>query len=111
MLRDETCQACHKGGTSLSANECENLLPELEGWALSAIESVPCIQREFRFKNYTLAVDFCNQVAQLAEQFDHHPRLVLEWGRVDVMWWTHAVAGLHRNDFIMAAKTSALQAP
>jgi 4a-hydroxytetrahydrobiopterin dehydratase len=27
-----------------------------------------------------------------------------------VTWWTHKIRGLHRNDFIMAAKTDALAA-
>jgi hypothetical protein len=27
-----------------------------------------------------------------------------------VTWWTHKIRGLHRNDFIMAAKTEALAA-
>ena len=31
--------------------------------------------------------------------------LVTEWGRVTIYWWTHKIRGLHRNDFIMAAKT------
>jgi 4a-hydroxytetrahydrobiopterin dehydratase len=34
--------------------------------------------------------------------------LVTEWGRVEVRWWTHKINGLHRNDFILAAKTDVL---
>jgi 4a-hydroxytetrahydrobiopterin dehydratase len=30
------------------------------------------------------------------------------WGKVTVSWWSHKIRGLHRNDFIMAAKTDAL---
>ena len=46
--------------------------------------------------------------SEIAEQEDHHPRIVTEWGRVAVQWWTHVISGLHRNDFIMAAKTDEL---
>jgi 4a-hydroxytetrahydrobiopterin dehydratase len=46
----------------------------------------------------------------LAEAEDHHPAIVTEWGRVTVTWWTHKIRGLHRNDFIMAAKTDRLYA-
>ncbi|TBR56462.1 hypothetical protein B4U84_29725 [Westiellopsis prolifica IICB1] len=35
-------------------------------------------------------------------------RIITEWGKVTVTWWTHAIQGLHRNDFIMAAKTDAI---
>jgi len=41
----------------------------------------------------------------LADAEDHHPTLLVEWGRVTVSWWTHSLGGLHRNDFVMAART------
>jgi pterin-4a-carbinolamine dehydratase len=31
--------------------------------------------------------------------------MVTEWGRVTVAWWTHKIRNLHRNDFVMAART------
>ena len=45
---------------------------------------------------------------ELAEEEDHHPAILLEWGRVEVTWWTHKIGGLHKNDFIAAAKTDLL---
>jgi len=56
------------------------------------------------------ALAFTNRVGALAEAEGHHPALLTEWGRVTVTWWTHKIRGLHRNDFIMAAKTDALAA-
>src|SRR5260370_1019198 len=50
------------------------------------------------------------RVGALAEEEGQHPALPTEWGRVTVTWWTHKIRGLHRNDFIMAAKTGALVA-
>jgi 4a-hydroxytetrahydrobiopterin dehydratase len=44
----------------------------------------------------------------LAEEEDNHPMIVTEYGRVTVTWWTHKIKGLHKNDFIMAAKTDQL---
>lgn len=38
----------------------------------------------------------------------HHPAVLLEWGKVEVTWWTHKINGLHENNFIMAAKTDAI---
>ncbi len=43
-----------------------------------------------------------------AEAQGHHPVLITTWGKVTVVWWTHAIRGLHENDFIMAARTDAL---
>jgi 4a-hydroxytetrahydrobiopterin dehydratase len=48
------------------------------------------------------------RVGELAEEEGHHPALLTEWGRVTVSWWTHKIRGLHRNDYIMAAKTDVL---
>ncbi len=45
------------------------------------------------------------KVGELAEEEGHHPALLTKWGRTTVTWWTHKIKGLHRNDFIMAAKT------
>ena len=44
----------------------------------------------------------------MADQEDHHPELALEWGKVTVIWWSHKIKGLHKNDFICASKTDNL---
>ena len=59
----------------------------------------------FRFSNFAEALTFTDKVGELAETEGHHPAILTEWGRVTVTWWTHKIRGLHRNDFIMAAKT------
>ena len=63
------------------------------------------LAKVFNFDNYLQALDFAKAVALLAEEEDHHPKIVLEWGRVEVHWWSHKIKGLHKNDFICAAKT------
>lgn len=80
----------------------------LPQWHTVTQDNIPRLQRVFKFKNYAQAVEFANKIAAIAEEEDHHPLIVLEWGRVTVQWWTHVVKGLHRNDFIMAAKTDEL---
>ena len=57
------------------------------------------------FDTYQDAMRFSQTVAVLADHEDHHPKIVLEWGKVEVFWWTHKIKGLHKNDFICAAKT------
>jgi 4a-hydroxytetrahydrobiopterin dehydratase len=64
--------------------------------------------RAFKFKNFTEALAFTDQVGEIAEEEGHHPALFTEWGKVTVRWWTHKIGGLHENDFIMAAKTDRL---
>ena len=48
------------------------------------------------------------RLLDIAEREQHHPDLHVAWGKVVVEVWTHKIKGLHRNDFIMAAKTDQL---
>ncbi len=84
------------------------LLPRVRGWHIREHDGVRMLEREFRFENFSQALEFTRRVGALAEQEGHHPSLVTEWGRVHVTWYTKKIRGLHRNDFIMAAKTDRL---
>jgi 4a-hydroxytetrahydrobiopterin dehydratase len=83
----------------------QQLRPQVPDWQVVEEGGVKRLQREFKFKNFVQALDFTNQVGELAEEEGHHPALLTEWGKVRVTWWTHKIKGLHRNDFVMAAKT------
>lgn len=107
-LAELKCVACRGGDPSLTEFEIAELLPQVPEWTLVERDDIPRLQRIFKFKNYAQSLDFTNKVAAIAEVEDHHPLIVLEWGRVTVQWWTHVVKGLHKNDFIMAAKTDGL---
>ena len=72
---------------------------------LSLKTGIPKLDRLFKFKNFKDAIAFTDAVGEEAEKEGHHPRLTTEWGKVAVTWWTHKIRNLHRNDFIMAAKT------
>ena len=82
-----------------------DLMPQVVEWEVLDEEGVPHLARSFRFRNFVEAQDFAVKVGEAAEGEGHHPRLIVEWGRVSVAWWSHKIKGLHRNDFIMAAKT------
>jgi len=82
--------------------------PQVPDWQLVERDSIRQLDRVFHFPSFVEALAFTNRVGALAEAEGHHPALLTEWGRVTVSWWTHAIRGLHRNDFIMAAKTDAL---
>lgn len=107
-LAELKCIPCRGGDPGLADAEIAELMPNIPDWQLVAWDGIPQLQRIFKFKNYTQALEFTNKVAAVAEEQDHHPLIVLEWGRVTVQWWTHVVKGLHKNDFIMAAKTDEL---
>ncbi len=102
------CIPCRGGDPALTEFEIADLLPQVGDWNIVVRDGIPHLERMFKFKNYSQAVEFTNRIAAIAEAEDHHPLIVLEWGKVTVQWWTHVVKGLHKNDFIMAAKTNQL---
>lgn len=102
------CVACRGGDPQLTESEISGLHPQVPDWQIIEVDGIQRLQRVFKLKNYSQALDFTNKIAAIAEEEDHHPLIILEWGRVTVQWWTHVVKGLHRNDFIMAAKTDEL---
>jgi 4a-hydroxytetrahydrobiopterin dehydratase len=110
-LRAEKCQPCEGGTPPLSREEAQGLLAEVgEGWQLS--DDGKTLSRQLTFKNFLRAMDFLNQLAQVAEHENHHPDFCLQgWNKVSLSLSTHSIGGLSRNDFIMAAKLQALVSP
>ena len=94
----------------LGHTEIVDLLQHLPSWRLVATDDVERLEKIFEFKNFADALAFTVQVGRLADEVDHHPTILTAWGKTTVTWWTHSLQGLHRNDFIMAAKTEALYA-
>lgn len=92
----------------ISETEVTSFLTGLPGWQTYLKEGELHLEKIFKFGDYPHALAFTNQVAQSALAEDHHPAILLEYGRVTVTWWTHRIHGLHQNDFIMAAKTEQL---
>jgi 4a-hydroxytetrahydrobiopterin dehydratase len=86
-------------------DEIAELRPQVADWELVDVDEIKRLRRVFRFDNFAQALEFTDRIGALAEEEGHHPALLTEWGRTTVTWWTHKIKGLHRNDFIMAAKT------
>jgi 4a-hydroxytetrahydrobiopterin dehydratase len=107
-LLAEKCVACRKDAPRVTDDEIEELHPLIPDWALEHHYGIPRLVRTFRVPNFREALAFTQRVGDLAEAEGHHPALLTEWGKVTVSWWTHKIRGLHRNDFIMAAKTDAM---
>jgi 4a-hydroxytetrahydrobiopterin dehydratase len=102
------CVACRAGEPNLTDAEIEDLLLHVHGWQVKEVDGVKRLEKAFKFKDFVQALEFTNKVGAAAEAEGHHPLIITEWGRVTVQWWTHVIKGLHRNDFIMAAKSDEL---
>ena len=103
-----TCEACRFDAPKATDQERAEFSQQIPDWDVVVVDGVERLKRQFKLKNYAQAVALTNRIAELAEKEDHHPLIVLEWGKVTVEWWTHKIGGLQRNDFISAAKTDDL---
>jgi 4a-hydroxytetrahydrobiopterin dehydratase len=107
-LSQQKCVACRRDAPTVTDEEIAELWPQISDWELVEVDGIKRLTRGFRFDDFAQALAFTNRVGEIAEEEGHHPALLTEWGRTTVTWWTHKIKGLHRNDFIMAAKTSEL---
>ena len=107
-LTAEKCVACRRDAPTVTDAEIAELHPQIPDWELVELDGTKRLRRVFAFDDFTQALEFTRTVGEAAEGEGHHPALLTEWGRTTVSWWTHKIKGLHRNDFIMAAKTDEL---
>ena len=107
-LTRASCVACRRDAPTVSDAEIAELRPQIPDWELIEQDGIKRLSRVFPFDDFAQALEFTRRVGEAAEAEGHHPALLTEWGRTTVSWWTHKIRGLHRNDFIMAAKTDAL---
>ena len=105
LLRSK-CVACEgKGILPIDRAEAEEYLIQVEGWTLS--EDAKHIIKVYKFKDFIGAINFVNKVADIAESKGHHPDIKINYNKVILELWTHAIGGLSENDFIVAAKVDA----
>ncbi len=107
-LTAEKCVACRRDAPTVTDAEIAELHPHVPDWELVELDGIKRLRRVFPVDDFAQALALTNRIGELAEREGHHPALLTEWGRVTVSWWTHKIRGLHRNDFVMAAKTDEL---
>ena len=104
-LSVERCVACEGGVPKLDGGEIATLLGELDGWSLN---DGGRIAKSWTFVDFATAVEAFNVICRVAETENHHPDVCLtDYQKLTVSLWTHAISGLSRNDFILAAKFDA----
>ncbi len=109
-LLKQTCIPCTGKSLPVTEEEIVELKPQIPDWNIILENGEAHLQRIYKFIDFQTALAFTQLVGEAAEQEGHHPALLTEWGQVTVTWWTHAIKGLHRNDFVMAAKTDKISA-
>ena len=103
-LEAQRCIPCEGGVDPLSDAQIEALLPSVPAWSRRDDTITRCLL----FVDFAALMVFVNDVAALAEDEGHHPDFCVHWNKLDLVLWTHAVGGLHENDFIVARKIDLL---
>lgn len=107
-LIDEQCGVCRSDSVPVTEVDQKRYLLEIPEWRILSEQGRVKLSRSFIFTDFKAALAFTNDVGQLAETYQHHPEIHTQWGKVVVTWWTHSINGLHKNDFILAAKSDVL---
>ncbi len=105
-LVGRSCTPCRGGVPPLSRDEAERCRTSTPDWSVEAAGT--CLVRRYRFETYRRSFDFVARISAIAEAERHHPDIRFGWGYCEVTLQTHAIGGLHTNDFILAAKIDAL---
>ena len=108
-LAERNCVPCRAGAPPLGPQAIDELRalvsPE---WTVIRGHH---LQREIKLRNFRQAMALANRVAEISESQGHHPDLLVSWGKLTITLFTHAIDGLHQNDFIMAARIDGLVQP
>ncbi len=83
----------------LDDEEIEQRLDEIGDWEREGNE----IQKIFEFDDFASAIRFVNDVAKLADRYDHHPDMDIRYNRVKLTLTTHSEGGITGIDFDLAA--------
>ncbi|MBK8030633.1 MAG: 4a-hydroxytetrahydrobiopterin dehydratase [Anaerolineae bacterium] len=106
-LAQEQCVTCGADCERVTDDEMKTLHLDVPMWEVDTGDSGRRLQRTFEFEQYADALTFVQQVATAAIDQNHHPEITLRPDAVVVVWSTHTLHDLHRNDYIMAARTDA----
>ncbi len=100
-LADKACVPCRGGVPPLKGDALHALKAEVPDWE---VVNEHHLRKVFRFSDFKQALDFVNRAGAVAEEQNHHPDILLAWGKAEVTIWTHKIDGLTESDFVMAAK-------
>jgi len=102
-LASAKCVPCEGGTAKMDADQARSYCEATPAWQLN--EDATEISRKLNCKTFSRAVALVNQVAEVAEDQQHHPDLHLTGYRhLRIVLTTHAIGGLSENDFIVAAQ-------
>jgi 4a-hydroxytetrahydrobiopterin dehydratase len=108
-LHKKKCVACDGNTIPFDTSEIHKYLKKVDGWNVkSSDEKNYYLEKTFKFENFIKSQEFVNKVGSIAELEGHHPDIFFGWGYAKIKIFTHAIKGLAKSDFILAAKVDQL---
>lgn len=98
------CEACSPEAVVAPKESIDAFISSSSGWDIKRDDDYRYIERIYTFKNFQSAFDFAALVTKIAETNGHHPRLVIEFGRASISWWSHKIKDIHELDLSIASK-------
>jgi len=102
-LADQACEACTSEDEPLTEAEYTEYYEDLDTDVWTVVDDHH-LEGTYPFEDFRGALEFTYEVGELAEEEWHHPDIHLQWGEVRIEMWTHKIDGLHKTDFVMAAR-------
>lgn len=106
QLAQKTCIPCKGGVPPLKGDALNALKAQLPDWEVIGEHR---LYRVFKFPDFKQALAFVNRAGAIAEEQQHHPDILLAWGKAEVTIYTHKINGLTESDFVLAAKIDQVQ--
>lgn len=102
-LADQECEACTSEDEPLTEAEYAEYLEALDDNVWDVCDEHH-LKGTYEFDDFRDALECTYDIGELAETEWHHPDIHLQWGAVTIEMWTHKIDGLHKTDFVMAAR-------
>ena len=102
-LANKQCTLVKRGDACLTRDEIDIMLQYVPEWELMK-KSIHMIKRSLKFLNFSQTFSFVHDVAQMSLVQEHYPNISFGNGHVTIILYSTIVKGLHKNDFILAAK-------
>jgi len=91
--------------SKLDRSDVDAWLTAHPGWER---EGEAAIVRTFKLADFGAALGFAVRLGMIAEKKDHHPDILVGWGKARVLWTTHDAGGITRLDLDLAEATDSL---
>ena len=102
------CEACSEGAQKADKKQIDTFIESHPKWTIKTDSDATFLTRTFDFNDFAEAAAFATRVGEVAERYNHHPRITIEYGKTRVDWWSHKIGTIHALDLSLAENTEQL---